>query len=287
VRVVVTGHEGQVVRSLVERGGPAGATVIPLGRPDLDLAGPSERIVDAIKATAPEVIVSAAAYTSVDKAESEREIAFAVNEHGPRAVAGAARELGVPIIHLSTDYVFDGEKGGFYTQRDDPNPISEYGRAKLEGERLAQQALARSIIVRSGWIFGPHGTNFLSRVVYRMLEGEEVTAISDAFGTPTYAVDLAARLRELAILDVPGIYHVVNAGEGTSFAGFAIAASEGKTPVREMSASDISRPAPRPNNSRLSCVLSEALGLAPLRGWEPALAEYIETVRSQAAAPTS
>src|SRR5439155_13863340 len=115
-------------------------------------------------------------------------------------LAIGCRRIGANLVTISSDYVFDGTKSGFYTQRDDPRPLSEYGRAKLEGERLALSALARTIVVRAGWIYGRNGRNFLSKVVEKRLKGEAVMAISDCFGTPTYTADLAKRLRELAEL---------------------------------------------------------------------------------------
>jgi dTDP-4-dehydrorhamnose reductase len=139
-------------------------------------------------------------------------------------------------------------------------------------------ASARTSVVRTGWVFGPGGRNFLSTVVARARRGERLKAISDSWGTPTYAPDLAARLRELAELDLPGVYHVVNAGEGTSFEGFARAAAE-EAGVREVeieavAMDSLKRPAPRPRNSRLRCLISEAIGLRPLRDWREALREF-------------
>ena len=180
---------------------------------------------------------------------------------------------------ISTDYVFDGEKEGFYTQRDQPRPISVYGRSKLEGERRAQEANARTIVVRSGYIFGPSGKNFLSTVVSRAERGEKLSAISDYWGTPTFGYDLAVRLRELAALDLPGVYHVVNAGEGASFETFTREALKlaglNSDALAVVSGSDLKRPAPRPRNSRLKCLLSEAIGLAPLPDWHDALSRFV------------
>ena len=137
-------------------------------------------------------------------ANSNPERAQNVNARGPELLALACRRLGALFITISTDYVFDGEKDGFYTQRDQPNPQSVYAVSKLEGERRAQIAWARTIVVRTGYIFGSGGTNFLSSVVERARRGERLQAINDSFGTPTYAPDLAQQLRRLAQLDLPG-----------------------------------------------------------------------------------
>jgi dTDP-4-dehydrorhamnose reductase len=155
--------------------------------------------------------------------------------------------------------------------------LSAYGAAKLEGERRAQAATARTSVVRTGWVFGRGGHNFLATVVERARRGETLRAISDSYGTPTYAPDLAARLRELAELDLPGIYHVVNAGEGASYESFAreavAAARLRDARIEPVPTDSLPRPAPRPRNSRLRCLISEALGLRPLRDWREALVE--------------
>ena len=227
----------------------------------------------------PEAVVNCAAWTDVDGCELDPQRAFLVNSQGVEALATAARLAGASFVTVSTDYVFDGLKADwFYTQRDDPHPASAYGAAKLEGERRAQMASARTSVVRTGWVFGPGGRNFLATAVARARRGERLKAISDSWGTPTYAPDLAARLRELAGLDLPGVYHVVNSGEGTSYEGFARAAAAaarvGDAEIEPVLMDSLKRPAPRPRNSRLRCLLSEAVGLKPLRDWRDALAEF-------------
>jgi dTDP-4-dehydrorhamnose reductase len=168
---------------------------------------------------------------------------------------------------------------GFYTQRDEPRPLSVYGRFKLEGERRSQVACARTIVVRTGYIFGPGGRNFLSTVVDRAKRGEKMKAISDCWGTPTYGRDLAVRLRELVELDLPGIFHVVSSGEGASFETFtreALRLADCEPGLVEtVSMNDLVRAAPRPRNSKLRCLLSEAVGLPPLPHWTEALAHFL------------
>jgi dTDP-4-dehydrorhamnose reductase len=236
-------------------------------------------VMDQLKRDRPDAVVNCAAWTDVDGCELDREHAFAANARGPESLALACRELKARFVTISTDYVFDGEQEGFYTQRDQPQPQSVYGLSKLEGERRSQTAYARTIVVRSGFIFGAGGSNFLSTIVERARRGEKLKAIADAFGTPTYARDLAVRLRELAELDLPGIFHVVNSGEGTSFEGFARAALDlggcSSTNVESVATSSLKRPAPRPRNSRLRCLLSEALGLTPLPFWRDSLADFV------------
>jgi len=229
----------------------------------------------------PETVINCAAWTDVDGCEGNAERAFAVNARAPELLAVNSRQIGASLITVSTDYVFDGTKKGFYTQRDDPHPTSVYGAVKLAGERLAQAASARTTVVRTGWIFGAGGRNFLSRVVELYKGGARLKAISDAYGTPTYAVDLAARLRELAELDLPGVYHVVNAGAGASYEEFArvalAAAGMDDSRLETVSMDSLDRPAPRPRNSRLRCLISEHLGLAPLPDWRAALRNFVHT----------
>jgi dTDP-4-dehydrorhamnose reductase len=197
----------------------------------------------------------------------------------PELLSIACRRIGAQLITISTDYVFDGEKDGFYTQRDQPNPQSIYASTKLEGERRAQAAWANTVVVRSGYIFGSGGTNFLSTIIARARRGEGLKTIRDSFGTPTYAPHLARQLFGLAQINIPGIYHVVNAGEGTSFEGFARYALEvaglSENLLETVSLNDLRRPAPRPRNSRLRCVLSKALGLQALPSWQEAIREFV------------
>jgi len=266
-----------VGRAVVEYCAALGDLVFPYDHRGLDIAD-YDRVMQVLQEDEPEAVINCAAWTDVDGCERNKERAFAANAQGPENLARASREINAVPITISTDYVFDGEKEGFYTQRDQPNPQSVYGVAKLEGERRAQLAYARTIVVRTGFIFGPDGNNFLSTVIKRARRGEKLKAISDAYGTPTYAPDLARRLRELAQLDLPGTFHVVNAGEGTSYAEFARAALDlggfASTNLERVAMDSLKRPAPRPRNSRLRCFLSEAVGLSTLPFWSDSLRDF-------------
>ncbi|HEV3470438.1 MAG TPA: dTDP-4-dehydrorhamnose reductase [Pyrinomonadaceae bacterium] len=280
MKILVTGAGGMLGRAAVEHCRGRGDEVFAYERGRLDIT--EERAVaEAFAEARPDSCLNCAAWTNVDACELDPQRAFLVNARGVEILAASARQVGASLVTVSTDYVFDGRKEGFYTQRDDPHPASAYGAAKLEGEWRAQMASARTVVVRSGWIFGPGGRNFLSFMPDRLRAGRGLKAISDAYGTPTYAPDLAARLRELAELDLPGVYHVVNAGEGASFEGFARATAElvgaGVEGIEPVSMDSLDRQAPRPRNSRLRCLLSEALGLPPLRDWRDALGEFTQT----------
>jgi dTDP-4-dehydrorhamnose reductase len=237
-----------------------------------------DRVRHTVRNDQPDYVINCAAWTDVDGCELDRDRSFAVNAAGPENLAHASREVDAGLITISTDYVFDGRKDGFYTQRDQPTPESTYGLSKLEGERRAQLAHARTIVVRTGFVFGPGGTNFLSTIIERAKRGDKLKAIRDAYGTPTYAPDLTRRLRELSELDLPGTFHVVNAGPGCSYEEFAQAALElsghESTNLESVEMDSLSRPAPRPRNSRLKCLLSDAVGLAALPFWKDALRSF-------------
>lgn len=278
MRILITGAKGLVGRALTEHCQASGDEVLTYDHQALDIAD-ARAVESVIVGKRPDAVINCAAWTDVDGCEGDHERARQANALGPENLARASRKADAVLITISTDYVFDGRKEGFYTQRDQPVPISVYGKFKLEGERRAQAEHARTIVVRTGYIFGRGGKNYLSNVVLRAERGEKLKAISDYWGTPTYGLDLSRRLRELAQLDLPGVYHVVNSGEGASFETFSIEAlrlAGLSTDGLEIVTSDsLGRPAPRPRNSRMRCLVSEAIGLAPLPPWQESLAHFI------------
>jgi len=277
VKILIAGAGGMVGRALVAHCTARGDEVSAHERATLDITKADE-VRDLFERERPEAIVNCAAWTDVDGCELNPERAVLVNAEAVEILAAHSRLVGASFLTISTDYVFDGGKEGFYTQRDDPNPQSAYGIAKLQGERRALRASARTVVVRTGWIFGAGGKNFLATAVERARRGEHLKAIGDAYGTPTYAPHLAARLRELVARDLPGTYHVAGGGEGASFLEFAReavrAAGVAEVEIEQVSMDSLQRPAPRPRNSRLRCLLSEAIGLAPLPAWQEALREF-------------
>ena len=267
-----------VARAAIKYCESIGDKVVSFTRQDLDIAD-GEKVFEVLEREKPAAVLNCAAFTDVDGSETQIEKCYAANSAGVENLAVASKKINCAFVTISTDYVFDGAKGDFYTQRDTPRPEGVYAKAKLEGELRARNAYARSIIVRSGWIFGEGGTNFLS-VMHRLLaEGKRIKAIRDSYGTPTFARDLARRLRELAELDLPAIYHVVNSGQGTTFEEFAKEVCRLKgfdlNLLESVSMKDLNRPAPRPADSRLACLFSEKFGLSPLQSWEKALAEFL------------
>lgn len=287
MRVLVTGAGGMLGRAVVAHGTTQGESIAAFDHKSLDIADEIKLDI-AFERERPDVLINCAAWTDVDGCELDPVRAQRANADGPELLALRCRKAGAQLITVSTDYVFDGEKDGFYTQRDQPNPQSAYAASKLKGEQRAQLAWANTTVVRSGYIFGPGGTNFLSTVIPRARRGENIKAIGDSFGTPTYAPHLARQLFQFARINVPGIYHVVNAGEGASFEDFTRyslkVAGLNDSLLEVVRLGDLLRPAPRPRNSRLRCLFSSALGLKSLPSWQDAVHEFIAADSSSQAA---
>jgi dTDP-4-dehydrorhamnose reductase len=281
MKILISGANGMVARAAIAYYQSIGDEVLSFTRQELDIAD-KEQVFSAFEQTKPDAVINCAAYTDVDGSESHVEECYAANAVGVENLALAAKQIECGFVTVSTDYVFDGAKSDFYTQRDTPNPPSVYGQAKLEGEIRARNAYARAIIVRSGWIYGAGGTNFLCVIPRLLAEGKTIKVIADAYGTPTFAKDLVKRLREVARLDLPCIFHVTNSGAGTSYEGFARKICELKnfdtSLLEPVSADTLKRPAPRPASSKLACLFSDRLGLPPMQHWEKALAEFLEAV---------
>jgi dTDP-4-dehydrorhamnose reductase len=278
MKILITGANGMVARAAAEYCRRLGDEVFALSHAELDIAS-CDIVHKTVRSIGPDAVLNCAAYTNVDGAETDTQLAYDANATGVENLAAVCKEIDSRFVTISTDYVFDGTKSGFYTQRDTPLPRGVYAMTKYYGEILARNTYARSIVVRSGWIFGAGGTNFLSVADKLLADGRPVKAIRDAFGTPTFATDLARRLRELAELDLPGVYHVTNSGEGASYLGFVEKVCEvggyDANLIEAISMNELSRPAPRPASSKLACLFSERLGLSPLPHWEDALKRFL------------
>jgi len=294
MRIVVTGVAGQVARSLVERGMAQGHVVLPLGRPHLDLAsGDAEAIRAVLEMTRPEAIVSAAAYTAVDKAESEPELAFAVNAIGAGHVAEAAAALNVPLVQLSTDYVFSGDGSRAWREDDPTRPQGVYGASKLAGERAVLAAYPNSAVLRTAWVYSPFGSNFVKTMLRLAETRDEVGVVADQIGNPTSALDIAdgvlavaANLIGRADPALRGVFHMAGAGEASwadlAEAVFAASAVRGgpAAQVRRIATSDYPTPARRPANSRRDCTrLAEIHGVR-LPQWRGSLETVIDRLVS-------
>ena len=223
MRIVVTGGPGQLVLSMAERGLIAGHAVIAVGPPELDLSAPDGDAVYAVLAAAnPDAIVSAAAHTAVDRAESERELAFAINATGAGAVARTAARLDVPLVHVSTDYVFSGDKAEPYLESDPTGPTGVYGASKLAGEDAVRASGGDFAILRTAWVYSPFGANFVKTMLRLAESRDEVSVVDDQRGCPTSALDLAdAAIAVLANLKarpdpaLRGLFHATGSGEGS------------------------------------------------------------------------
>jgi dTDP-4-dehydrorhamnose reductase len=280
MKVLITGANGMVAQAMAGHCRSVGDEVFALTRAELDI-DKWEAVEKTVRNIKPHAVINCAAFTDVDGAESDSAAAYAANADGVENLAYSCRNHNAVFVTISTDYVFDGEFDGFYTQRHTPEPQGIYALSKLEGEMRARKANARSVIVRSGWIYGNGGTNFLSVMADLLSSGRSIKAIKDSFGTPTYAVDLAVRLRELAELDMPCIFHATNAGPGTSYLGFAEKICElggfDKNLLEVVSKDDLRRPARRPASSKLACVFSDKLGLRPMPDWEASLEAFLKS----------
>jgi len=275
MRIVVTGADGQLgvelVRALAPRAEVVGTTV-----GDLDLTDPG--CPDRVAALRPDWVVHAAAATDVDGCERDPALAFAVNGEGTRRVAEGCRRAGARLLYVSTDYVFDGRKGTPYAEHDTPAPLNVYGCSKLAGEEATRSLDRRWAIVRTAWLYGVHGKNFVKTILDRARAGQPLQVVDDQVGPPTYAADLAEAVALLLAGGHLGVFHVTNSGACSWFA-FAreILRLAGLDPaaVRSMTSAELDRPARRPAYSVLGNAAWTAAGLAPLRPWPEALAAML------------
>ena len=284
MRMLIIGRHGQVSRELQSRLGAVGELIV-LGREELDLAQP-EQIRRQVRSVGPDLIINAAAHTAVDLAESEPDLAFAINATAPGVLAEEALTLGVPLIHYSTDYVFDGGKVGPYTEEDTPHPLGVYGKSKWAGERAIAEVSGKHLILRTSWVYSTHGRNFLLTMQRLLQEKPELRIVADQIGAPTWAGTIANST--LALIErwqaggtAWGTYHLTAQGE-TSWFGFAQAIGEA---LREQGkpcanlipipSSEYPTPAVRPLNSRLDCSRLEHEWGVRQPDWQSALQECL------------
>lgn len=296
MRLLIAGWQGQIARGLVEAA-PACPDVraCAVGRAALDICE-ARSIERALSQIEPSVVINSAAYTAVDKAETDVERAFALNRDGARMLAEAAAKRGIPIIHMSTDYVFDGSKADPYVEDDETAPATVFGRSKLEGEAVVRTANPRHVILRTAWIYSPTGRNFVKSMLEQAASRDRVRVVDDQRGSPTYAPHLVAAILDVARqlsgrkgADGPwGIYNAAGTGTTTwrSFAEevFRRSAALGG-PVAEVepiASADYPTPAPRPANSQLDCSkLERTFGLR-LPAWQEGVAECVERLVREA-----
>ena len=244
---------------------------------DFDITDP-KRVQQEVEALRPQVLINAAAYTDVDGCESKKETAFAVNAEGARNVALASAAVGGRMIHLSTDYVFDGSSRIPYREEDIPNPLSVYGSSKLQGERYIQDILENYLIVRTEWLYGRNGKNFVDTILKLAAQRKELRVVDDQRGSPTSSRDLSFALERLIGIEARGILHVTNSGSCTWFE-FArqILQEKGQNHVQviPISSEELGRPARRPASSLMDCRKYEMLTGSRMRPWKEALKAYL------------
>ncbi len=222
------------------------------------------------------VLLNAAAYTNVERAEDEPDVAHRVNEHGARNLASAAREAGLGLVHVSTDFVFDGTKVGAYAETDQPNPLSVYGASKLAGEIAVFAEHPDAIVVRTAWVFGPNGSNFPTKILEAAKTRPSLAVVTDEIGSPTYTLDLAAGILGLVDADATGLFHLAGSGSCTRFelAREVLAQAGVEVLLEPMSASAFPTKAARPANSVLDCSRAAALGVT-MPPWREGVARFV------------
>jgi len=275
---LITGAGGLLGRSMHRRLESTGWQVVALTHKDLDITHTDE-VRSTIDRVRPAVLINCVATADVDRCEIEPEWAYAVNAEGPRQLARACRGVGAEIVQVSTDYVFDGSKEGFYTQEDEPGSPSVYGKSKIAGELAVREEAERFFIIRTSWIFGVGGKNFGSRVIEYARSGAALKGVIDQVSIPTYAPDLAARIEEILEIGAHALYQVTSTGPATwyEFARLALdLVGLQDVQIEPVTRAALNQRAPRPHNSAMRCLVSEQLGLRPLRHWREALDEFVK-----------
>ncbi|MFO0996680.1 MAG: dTDP-4-dehydrorhamnose reductase [Alphaproteobacteria bacterium] len=291
--VLLVGADGQVGRAFVRHGEAWSGRLVALGHRDLDIRD-GARVRDAVKRLNPEVVINAAAYTAVDAAERDVGLAFAVNRDGVGHLAAACADASIPLIHVSTDYVFDGEKGEPYLETDPVHPLGVYGASKLAGEDLLRSRLEEHVILRTAWVFSPDRTNFVKTILRLASERPELRVVADQRGGPTSADAIARALVAITerILASPtgwGTYHFCGA-PAVSWWDFASAIVDvaaprigRRVPIAAITTADYPTPARRPKNSVLSCArIAAVFGLAQ-PDWREALPRVVGTILDEGA----
>ena len=277
MNVVVCGAGGMLATDVIEVLNHKGYRLTALDINDLDITN-LYKVRKTLQQLQPDLIVNAAAYTNVDECESQPDLAYRVNCLGPRNLAIAAEEIGAAVVHISTDYVFGGAGDTPFREYDPVNPMSVYGKSKLDGEIAVRQSCRRHYIVRTSWLFGVHGNNFVRTMLRLAGEKEVVAVVNDQLGSPTYTCDLADAIASLIETAAYGTYHITNSEACTWFEFvkeiFRQAGVE-RVKVEPISTEQLNRPANRPRYSVLDNYMWKMDGHAPLRSYKEALNDYL------------
>ncbi len=274
-RVLVLGAQGMLGHDLLEVfAGGYDVTGLDIENIDITRQGATR---SAIKELLPDVVINAAGYTDVDGCEKKMNKAFAVNGQGSKNVAKSCRDSGSKLIYISTDYIFDGAKGSPYREDDPPNPLSIYGESKLMGERYVEEILDDYLIVRTQWLYGKHGRNFVETILTLAEERDTIEVVHDQMGSPTYTADLSRAIAALVAKDLRGTFHVSNK-ESCSWYDFALEivrlSNASEVEIVPISSTALSRPAKRPLYSIFNCQRLEQEADIEMRVWQKALRDY-------------
>jgi dTDP-4-dehydrorhamnose reductase len=277
MKILIVGGSGMLGTDLTETfGSVCETTAVDL--PELDITR-LEECRAKLEEFRPDAVINAAAFTQVDACESREDEAFRVNGHGAGNLAIAAAATGALLVHYSTDYIFDGQKQSAYIEEDTPNPQNVYGRSKLMGETLIREHCPNHLILRTSWLFGKNGNNFIRTVVGAARKGNPLRVVNDQQGNPTYSKDLAATTLTMIKTGCRATYHVTNSGSCTWYelaSNALVWAGMADISVIPVSTSEFPRPAPRPSNSVLANARLQREGLPPMRPWQAAAREYVE-----------
>lgn len=277
MKILIVGSRGMLGTDLMEAFGRAGdVTGVDLPELDITQIGQCRARLEELR---PDIVLNAAAFTRVDECESREKEAFHVNGYGAGNLASAAASIGARLVHYSTDYIFDGLKKEAYVEEDAPDPRSVYGKSKLLGETLVRQNCTDHLILRTSWLFGRNGNNFIRTILEIARKGGPLRVVNDQRGSPTYSSDLAAQTRRMIDAGCRETYHVTNGGSCTwhELAENALAwAGIGNISIAPVATSEFPRPAPRPANSVLANARLQREGSSLMRPWKEAAREYIE-----------
>ncbi len=277
MRVIVTGAGGLAGREVVTCFSTAGHEVIPRAHEDLDITN-YEALRSLIIESRPDWVINCAAYTNVDACEDHEDFAYSVNGKAPGMMAGICKECDIRLCHISTDYVFDGTKSTPYTEDDKPSPLNTYGKSKLYGETEIERNMDHYLIIRTQWLFGPGGANFVENILNLARQRKIIEVVDDQRGCPTYSKDLASALLTLVEMGAEGIYNVSGSGDATWYklAKKAIEYAGLDTKAVPVETSRFPRPAARPKNSVLSKDKFKRLTSMELPLWKDSLKDYIQ-----------
>ena len=278
MKILITGSNGMLghdlINALKER-----HDLIPTTSKTLDITD-KKQTIDYIRDKKPDIVINSAAYTDVDGCEENQDLAYSVNGEGVRNLALACRDIDCPLVHISTDYVFDGSATEPIREDGEIGPISVYGKSKLEGEEAIQEILDKYFIIRTAWLYGINGRNFPKTMLELAENHPEITVVYDEVGTPTYTPDLAEGISQLIETYYYGIYHLTNSGSCSwcEFARYIFEIAGKDVKVIPVTASEFARPAPRPSYSVLDNSNWIERGFKPLRSYKDAIKEYIELI---------